>query len=237
MDFFQTNLFWLIIFLFEIFVIYKVSKKFQFLILRLSTRISKNPVFAAKFLGFFLLLGTFIHEFSHFITAKFLFLKTGAFFLKPELHDEKNIRLGFIEVEPSDPFRNSIVGIAPLIFGVVIIYFLVSSIQFNNFSYIDILKLILISQISNSMFLSDSDIKHFKILLLIVLFLTLVFYYLNFYFLGFNFDTKFLFIKDFLFQKSDENFTKTLSYYFGFVLILNFLINETLRFFFRIKRY
>ena len=63
--------------------------------------------------------GTLLHEFSHWITAKLLGVKTTKFSLWPKTKTGGQLQMGAVQVEVSDPFRHSIIGLAPLIFGSV----------------------------------------------------------------------------------------------------------------------
>ena len=61
--------------------------------------------------------GVFIHELSHFLMAKILFVPTGKFSLIPQSMPNGTLRLGYVEVSKADILRDSIIGMAPLIAG------------------------------------------------------------------------------------------------------------------------
>ena len=61
--------------------------------------------------------GVFLHELSHFLMAKFLFVPTGRFSFIPESMPNGRLRLGYVEVSKTDILRDSIIGTAPLIAG------------------------------------------------------------------------------------------------------------------------
>lgn len=61
--------------------------------------------------------GTFLHELSHWLTAKVVGVKTSSFSLWPHMKKGGELQMGAVQVEVSDPFRHSIIGLAPLIFG------------------------------------------------------------------------------------------------------------------------
>jgi Flp pilus assembly pilin Flp len=65
--------------------------------------------------------GVMLHELSHFMTAKLLRVRTGSFSLIPQSLPDGRLQLGYVETEPSDIFRDSIVGVAPLIAGCLFI--------------------------------------------------------------------------------------------------------------------
>ncbi|MBN1995352.1 MAG: hypothetical protein JW953_21875 [Anaerolineae bacterium] len=64
--------------------------------------------------------GTFLHELSHWLTAKLLRVKTGRFSLWPKQR-RGQLQMGAVQVEVADPFRHSLIGLAPLIFGSIAI--------------------------------------------------------------------------------------------------------------------
>ena len=73
---------------------------------------------AATWLFWVLFLpGTFLHELSHWLTAILLGVRTGQFSLWPKTKRKGELQMGAVQVEVSDPFRHSLIGLAPLIFG------------------------------------------------------------------------------------------------------------------------
>jgi hypothetical protein len=73
---------------------------------------------AAMFLYFVLLLpGILIHELSHWLAAKLLGVRTGKISLWPSKRRGNQMRLGSVRVARTDPFRASLIGVAPLISG------------------------------------------------------------------------------------------------------------------------
>ena len=61
--------------------------------------------------------GVVLHEFSHFIMAKVLFVRTRNFSVIPKMMPEGYLRMGYVEVADSDIVRDSLIGAAPLILG------------------------------------------------------------------------------------------------------------------------
>jgi hypothetical protein len=73
---------------------------------------------AAMLLYFVLLLpGIIIHELSHWLTAKLLGVRTGQITLWPSKRRGNQMRMGSVKVGRTDPFRGSLIGLAPLISG------------------------------------------------------------------------------------------------------------------------
>jgi hypothetical protein len=64
--------------------------------------------------------GVLLHEVSHWLVAGALNVRSGRFSLWPE-RDEAGVRLGYIEVEKPDAVRGTLIGIAPLVTGLLIV--------------------------------------------------------------------------------------------------------------------
>jgi hypothetical protein len=67
--------------------------------------------------------GVALHELSHWIMAKLLFVHTGRFSLfEPQtMQHRRVIRLGYVEIAQSDIWRTSLIGLAPLIGGIAVL--------------------------------------------------------------------------------------------------------------------
>jgi hypothetical protein len=61
--------------------------------------------------------GVILHEFSHFIVAKLLFVRTRNFSVIPKMMPQGYLRMGYVEVAETDIVRDSLIGAAPLILG------------------------------------------------------------------------------------------------------------------------
>lgn len=64
--------------------------------------------------------GILVHESSHWLMAKILRVPTGKFSLIPQNLPNGKLRLGYVETQRSDWFRDSLIGAAPLISGCLI---------------------------------------------------------------------------------------------------------------------
>lgn len=72
-----------------------------------------------------LLPGVFLHELSHYVTAKLLLVRTGRFSLVPAVQADGSLRLGFVEFYRGRvpmPIRESVIGGAPFIFGTAAVW-------------------------------------------------------------------------------------------------------------------
>jgi hypothetical protein len=140
-----------------------------------------------------LLPGTIVHEISHLIVAEILRVKTGEISFIPKIEEEERIQAGSVQIKKVDPFRRTLVGIAPLLSGLTII-FLISKFYFlkhffplniNQFIKLNTQEVLilfticyLIFAISNTMFSSKEDLKA-AILPTIILFMAVSAFYLG----------------------------------------------------------
>jgi hypothetical protein len=61
--------------------------------------------------------GVLLHELSHFLTAKILFVPTGKFSLIPQAQPDGKLRLGYVETDSGGFVRDALIGAAPLVTG------------------------------------------------------------------------------------------------------------------------
>lgn len=94
----------------------RVSNELQYLVYYGTG--SKNMPVVILFLA--LLPGVFVHEASHWLTARLLGLKTGKFRVWPK-RSGKYIGMGSVSVERGGTLLDSLVGMAPLIIGTFLI--------------------------------------------------------------------------------------------------------------------
>jgi hypothetical protein len=71
-----------------------------------------QAIFALIFLP-----GVFLHELSHFLMAKLLFVRTGKFSLIPQAQANGKLRLGYVETASGGFIRDALIGAAPLVAG------------------------------------------------------------------------------------------------------------------------
>ncbi len=68
--------------------------------------------------------GVLIHELSHFTMAKILLVKTGKISLIPRADRKGFLRMGYVETAKTDPLRDTLIGLAPLISGGLIVAYI-----------------------------------------------------------------------------------------------------------------
>lgn len=71
-----------------------------------------------------MLPGVLLHEGSHWLAATMLGVRAGRFSVIPARLPNGTLRLGYVETARADPLRESLIGLAPLIFGVSALIFM-----------------------------------------------------------------------------------------------------------------
>ena len=122
-------------------------------------RITHSRTVAITILTIILFPGTVIHELSHLFTAEVLGVHTGTLTLAPESIEADQIQSGSVQVASSDPFRRTLIGIAPTITGMISLSILSWYLSQTQHIMIGIALLYLIITISNTMFTSKEDMK------------------------------------------------------------------------------
>ena len=107
-------LFWLII---TVLLLYPLNRWINAHVQGVAFLLTGSRTVALWFFWVLFLPGTFLHEVSHWLTAKLLGVKTTRFSLWPQPKKGGQLQMGAVQIEVPDPFRHSLIGLAPLIFG------------------------------------------------------------------------------------------------------------------------
>jgi len=83
--------------------------------------LSGNNETAALLYYLILLPGILLHELSHVLAAELVGVETTRISLRPTAARGGRVRLGSVTVKPSDPLRESWIGLAPLLTGTTVI--------------------------------------------------------------------------------------------------------------------
>lgn len=166
----------------ELIVFYFLAQRLNqtlFLFFYLVTKSERIAFFILTLLFF---PGTVVHELAHLFTAEILGVKTGKLSLIPKRINHKEVEAGSVQVAKADPFRMTVIGLAPIVWGIVAIAILSlilqsitssSCFQFNTVSMIikmfqsdcrlptagALLIFYLLFSISTNMFSSREDVK------------------------------------------------------------------------------
>lgn len=131
-------------------------------------RIFRSRSVAITVITLFLFPGTVIHELSHLFTAEIFGVHTGKLTLAPESIEGNDIQSGSVAIQVTDPFRRTLIGVAPTINGCLAVtalsWWLMNIISYNRYILINpeisiVIIFYLILTISNTMFTSKEDTK------------------------------------------------------------------------------
>jgi len=81
-----------------------------------------NPRSGLRLLFYLLLPGVILHELSHYVVARLLLVPTGHFHIGLRNLRARQVSLGSVHIERVDPLRESLIGVAPFLFGVSAIW-------------------------------------------------------------------------------------------------------------------
>lgn len=152
----------LALFLFELLVIFLISKKLINSLSHLFLKITRSHKVTVTILSILFLPGTIVHELSHLLVAGILMVPVGEIDLLPEVEGEQ-VKLGSVQIGHTDPFRRMLIGVAPLILGlsaiIGMIYFNKDSLLHFSPLWLSALIIYLLFQITNTMFSSKKDLE------------------------------------------------------------------------------
>ena len=174
---------YLFLFVIEIIVLYTLSRRVVQGVYRLTFRITTKRNWSMYLFAALFLPGTFIHEISHFLAALLLLVPVGKLELFPKIKDDgEGVDLGSVAIAKTDPVRRFLIGVAPLIFGILIIFsmvYLVLMMHATMVSWKYLLAGFFIFEIANSMFASKKDLEGALQLLVLTIFMGIIIYVLG----------------------------------------------------------
>ncbi len=88
----------------------------------LTYAVTGNPGCAVRALFLILLPGVLLHEASHWLVANLIGVRTGKVSIGLGKMRGKHFSLGSVTVERTDPLRESLIGVAPFIFGILAVW-------------------------------------------------------------------------------------------------------------------
>jgi len=146
--------------------LYLVNKNIIYQLNMISYLLFKSAKPGIYFYFILFLPGIIIHELAHFFMASILNVPAGDIEIFPRQVKKGKYTLGQIKYAKTDPIRQNLIGIAPIIFGSIIITALVKFVLGSTslaqipeiaLTLPDLLFLYLILAIVNTMFISQED--------------------------------------------------------------------------------
>lgn len=105
--------------------------------------------------------GTIIHELAHLLFAGVMLVPVGEINVVPEIEGQ-TVKLGSVQISKTDPLRRSIVGVAPVLFGLILIFSIFLLVPIGDSAlpwWQTALALYLLFEIGNTMFSSKKDLE------------------------------------------------------------------------------
>ncbi len=123
--------------------------------------------------------GTILHELSHFLVAEILGVRTGTIEVLPEFHEKSDSlseRLGSVQTAKTGPIRSFLIGAAPFITGLAILWVLGSILSSSTLSnwYLGLL-IYGIAVVGSSMLLSKEDRRAWPFVIILVILISIIF--------------------------------------------------------------
>lgn len=87
-------------------------------------KITRNVKMTLNLFSMLFFPGLVLHELSHLITAFLLGVRTYKFRVFPEELPDGRIPLGYVAIETPDFIRGSMIGVAPLVFGGILVSYI-----------------------------------------------------------------------------------------------------------------
>lgn len=150
-------------------LLFFISQKISLNLYKFFYILSANKKFSLVSLAFIFLPGTIIHELSHFLLCSLLRVKTGALSVFPKIGEDGEVKAGSLMMEKTDPFRHTLIGLAPIIIGLTLIYLIGKYLlpSFNIYLFNPNLKsffflfaiFYLLFTVSSTMFSSRKDLE------------------------------------------------------------------------------
>lgn len=162
-----------LLFVFELTVLFFLSRRLIESLARLIFRLTNNHKLTVNILAVLFLPGTIIHELAHLLFAGVMFVPVGELNAVPEI-ESSGVKLGSVQIGKTDPFRRMLVGVAPVILGMILIFSVFLFVQFGISPWWQVvLAVCLIFQIGNTMFSSKKDVEGSILFIILVLVLAL----------------------------------------------------------------
>lgn len=171
-------MFYLLLFFTELLILFFLSKFVTRSLSYLFYRITKSEKVMVYVMALFFFPGTLIHELAHYLTAAALFVHVGKMEFVPKVMGS-GVKMGSVEIGQSDPIRRAVIGMAPFIWGTLLMLLVLSLFQHYGGRVnigITLLTGYVLFEISNTMFSSRKDMEGTLELLVFLLILSVMLY-------------------------------------------------------------
>lgn len=148
-----------LLFIFEIVLLFFLSKKLINSLSRIIFKISRSHKVLIHTMAMIFLPGTIMHELAHLFTAGVMMVPVGELTAWPEVQND-GVRLGSVQIGKTDPLRRTLIGVAPVILGILFIIVVLYLMPITEVIWWQkILSLYLVFELGNTMFSSKKDLE------------------------------------------------------------------------------
>lgn len=164
------------LFIVEFFALFWLSRRLTKALSKFIFRLTKSQGITIYFLSLFFLPGVIVHELSHMLLAGLTFVRVGDMEFIPKLTDD-GVRMGSVAIGKTDAIRRAIIGIAPIILGVALLFLIAvfyTSDVYPFLSWQTLVLLYVVFQVGNTMFSSPKDLEGFLEISAAVIFFAVV---------------------------------------------------------------
>jgi len=145
-------------FLFQLLVLFVMSVYLTRFLSRILSVIFKSHTLTIHILSFVFLPGVIVHELSHLLLANILLVPTGEIEFMPEVRGG-SVKMGSVAIAKTDPLRRFLIGVAPILGGLFILFIAFWYLGSLIFPWAKILLLYIVFEVSNTMFSSRKDME------------------------------------------------------------------------------
>lgn len=151
-----------LLFIFELLILFLFSRFITSSFATIFMRVTKSQKVTIHLLSFLFLPGVIIHELAHMFVASILFVRVGEIEFWPQIKED-GVKLGSVAVGQADPFRRTLIGIAPVLVGLAVIisslWFFTSDVLVISPIIKYILLVYILFEVGNTMFSSKKDME------------------------------------------------------------------------------
>lgn len=163
-----------LLFISELILLFFLSKKLVNSLARFIYKFTRSHKVVVHTLAIFFLPGTILHELAHLLFAGVMLVPVGELNVVPEIEGE-GVKLGSVQIGHTDPIRRMIIGVAPALLGLILIFSIFIMVKIGVSPWWQIaLALYFLFQIGNTMFSSRKDIEGSLLFVVLVLVLSAV---------------------------------------------------------------
>jgi len=173
------------LFIGELIFLFFLSQQLTKTLSSLFHKVTRNEIVTIHLLSILFMPGVIIHELAHALTASVLFVPVGEIEFFPKI-TEHGVKLGSVQIAKTDPIRRALIGFAPVMVGVSLIFLMLYYAASPGFlpQTSEIVKYLLVFfvlfELANTMFSSRKDVEGTIELLLALGILALIGFFVGF---------------------------------------------------------